>query len=114
MTQANEAPTPGPWRWWAPEREGGKWQIDADGGAGQPVRLIATVHRGMPSGSRAEANAHLIAAAPDMLAALRAVEEAGACYCNRHLPPYGCEGSCDYAAAMVKVRAALRKAEGRA
>ena len=66
--------TPGPWR--AVERNVWKWEIEGDGF--RPIATVAQAHTNYDaegvsaglSGSTIAANARLIAAAPDLLAAL--------------------------------------------
>ena len=61
--------TPGPWAYWEPQTDNGKWQIDAASGPMLPRPKIATVHTKLVG---SEANARLIAASPDLLKALEA------------------------------------------
>lgn len=89
--------TPGPWTL----RERGDWiEVIADG---RPVAIGAVVDRSDPSTvSLGFANANLIAAAPDLLAACRRIlVEDGGCSCS--------EGYCAWCLAS----AAIAKAEGR-
>lgn len=70
--------TPGPWRAWPPSAAGGKWTIDAASKTPMaPDKRIATLHSGALHGaSHAEANARLIASAPDLLALAKAMMQA--------------------------------------
>lgn len=94
--------TKGPWSYWSPETDNGKWQIDCDGGPMLPRRKIATVHtREMGS----EANARLIAAAPDLYEALSKL-------LARHDRPHGFDDAEWYRDVVEPARAAIAKARG--
>lgn len=85
--------TPGPWRY---RLRGSGKGCDVLAGEGRQVEVVAyDVH-----GRTAEADAALIAAAPDLLDALRLAEE--------WLVSVGADGS-----PLTAVRAAIAKAEGR-
>lgn len=91
--------TQGPWR----VHEGAEYQIVApDGADGEPGRLVAEIacdEDGLTA--EEEANAHLVAAAPDLRDAL---SEASPLLCA-----YGCSGSL-HTSACKAVKAALAKA----
>lgn len=96
--------TPGPWRL-ASRKEG--WVVKNSGGCS-----LAGVSK-FSGGSRAaecEPNAQLIAAAPELLDALREGEELLAMICTvicaENPPPYGLER-------LEKMRHAIARAEGR-
>lgn len=73
------AHTPGPWKIRSYKTETGGLWIDCDNWTGpkrrgQPTALGGTVAEALASGGDVEANARLIAAAPDLLAALLDLE----------------------------------------
>jgi len=90
------APTPGPWRAFTTNGMGG-WVMAAS-------HVVATVND--------PANARLIAAAPDLLAALRRVVPGTPCviseggiWCSEHLSSMPC--------CVAAARAAIKRAEGK-
>lgn len=87
--------TPGPWE---ANRHGDHWQIDA------AMDAVATTH--FCYAQEREANARLIAAAPDMLAALKAALA---------IAPVNADDGDDpeQSEAWAAVRGAIAKAEGR-
>ena len=90
------AHTPGPWRPWKVEySEGDEWEVLA--GANLPIAYISGW-----AGYSTEVNARLIAAAPDLLAALAGIIEIG----KRDLT------NPKYDAYFEEARAALKKAGG--
>ena len=125
--------TPGPWK--KAERLNGLWwHISAESsglGPGQGRQAVACVHGGSKRGAKAyaemsEANARLIAAAPDLLEALREImpftaTAAIGCHGEKCREPWchSCNGEeeaeaaaqkgCD---AYAKARAAIAKATG--
>ena len=64
--------TPGPWKVYDPEMPGTKATYGIDGPQGQPVVYFGITHN---DGINLLADARLIAAAPDLLAALQEVAE---------------------------------------
>lgn len=98
--------TPGPWR--SQVTRGEYAQVFA-GNESQPVAEIATSH-GDTFGPRERANAHLIAAAPDLLAALRAIAESS----GRYDDPEHDADPIEHALVMRDIAlGAIAKAEGR-
>lgn len=89
------AHTPAPWRAWQERAPHGPWFVDLGANACGGELLIGF----KPGGEPDEANARLIAAAPDMLAALKAIIEAD-------------EDSDDTAVLQI-ARTACARAEGR-
>lgn len=100
--------TPGPWRAQKPLRQGlvvdRKWEIVAPLEGGEMV--IVGEHTGVDC--LREANARLIAAAPEMLEALREIHKRWCCPEPSRLKDWSarCDVMADYA------RAAIAKAEG--
>ena len=96
--------TPGPWLSLNMQKAdplGGKrWEVWVD------TLSVARISGGFskPDSSEAEANAHLIAAAPDLFAALEALRE------------HHCDGVCyadeDHTTVLAQVAAALARARG--
>lgn len=91
--------TPGPWTARV-KRTGESWWVVAPRPNGQEGYLAECVGRQEAN----EANARLIAAAPDLLAALRVLLGTSEC---------SCEGDCVPDCTHVIARAAIAKAEGR-
>lgn len=79
MTVTKNASTPGPWRLWLSEDDRGAFMLHGDSPEPHGADMvIAQRHIGTPNGDEGVANARLIAAAPDLLAACKgAVEEFG-------------------------------------
>ena len=73
-------PTPGPWE--TSVNDEGQWDVCAEGGGDMVADLSASEH--------GEADARLIAAAPDLLAALKAMF-ADACDCGPDVHCRSCE-----------------------
>jgi len=105
-------PTSGPWqtkRARHPSDGGFDYAISAK--VGMYERCIAEAFEVVDAGVKvpAEANARLMAAAPDLLAAL----EAALPHLDNSDSPGGCDGTqqgCDHCAAIQTVRAAIAKA----
>lgn len=101
--------TPGPWKWTRQYRDslgahafslvdaGGYGILSCDGEANSPQML----------GGRGEANARLIAAAPDLLEALEAI-----CEMQERTYGYGIDTHIELARLVVPARAAIAKATG--
>jgi hypothetical protein len=92
------AHTKGEWKAFIPKGSNGFWYVHASGKV-----EVATLYQSVPP-AELEANAHLIAAAPDMLEALK---EALSCYSvdGVHMRiPQSC---------LYKFEQAIRKAEGK-
>lgn len=98
MTAAK--PTPGPWQMDYPDGWGGVFVESVDATKGKP--LIASLYEREsafpPDDEERKANARLIAAAPDLLAALKALE-------------WAVDGL-EYAEEVAAARAAIAKATG--
>ena len=95
-----EQHTPGPWSLTAGEgAEGIDFRIHAAGGAatGLHIAEVFQYQNDDNTNGPAEANAHLIAAAPEMLKALRRIG-AERCYCEYH---YAAEYECAHEVALV-------------
>lgn len=115
---ATPAHTPGPWH---VNPEGSKRDVIAGGVDPRRARLVADCRTHATANTAEEqANARLIAAAPDMLQALR--EVAGNCYVLEHPgDTVACCGVCwepegephDHDCTMQFVLAAIAKVEGR-
>jgi ribosomal protein S7 len=102
--------TSGPWNW-SVESVDPEWAVVTDKSGGivanvnsetGPDASSAPAMRQMPR----DANARLIAAAPDMLEALREAEHASQELCNGQDPANECW------AVLARIRAAIAKAEG--
>lgn len=92
--------TPGPWHVDPDPRPDMEWNNHIYGADGMAVCFMA--HSDGKDDERDEANARLIAAAPDLLSALEAVEQA---YSNRHSPQHR-------TACLMQAQAAIKKAKG--
>lgn len=105
--------TPGPWqayglavysadKWTAGVNDGGKWvaQVTPDWPGNEEL---------MPS--QAQANAHLIAAAPDLLMTCHEAVESLTCIVNPRKPDAACDCYCCESARFI--RAAIAKATGK-
>lgn len=97
----------------------GPWQIDSDGNIDSNSGLVALVYRNaIDRGSAEEAtNANLIAAAPDLLAALRWLEAKARDVYEQLAPPKGLQQIAVQGAlseALLAARDAIAKAEGKA
>lgn len=119
MTTANDTTTgtrhtPGPWTAEVPPRDA---YTDPDimlnddtafwiAGPGRTGEVLASVFR--TSHGEADTNARLIAAAPQLLDALKALAriDNGSCWCDHAILP-------GHSSACLKARAAIAKAEGR-
>lgn len=119
MADAKAAHTPGPWRW-AEDRMNGGW-AGLVGPDGQEVMFPAHRNEGddgdawfEPGESMSDADARLIEAAPDLLAALRAARSAIDCVreeLDEHLE-VGTELYTDLAVAGYMADEAIAKADG--
>ncbi len=96
--------TPGPWFC---ENGDDEWQVWHDEG----IACIATVHRGCEPDGTGETNAHLIAAAPDLLAALEELLPELQCRCHlaftsrgKHDPKTLCHHADAVKSAIAKAR----------
>lgn len=108
--------TPGPWevtRFGAIKSASPNTQVEYARGIGQPQIALVFVDDSRPEGER-DANARVIAAAPDLLAALQALVAAdGECWCSvNHDRDAGPLGPCELHGALEAARAAIAKAEG--
>jgi hypothetical protein len=105
--------TPGPWLVEYGEETGRPLGIYAPKDAGVPGAVGSIVRRngiGLPSSDTAQANARLIAAAPDLLAGCEAMlldyeSQFGLNYCE-------CDSSVDLTCNACRCRAAIAKAKG--
>jgi hypothetical protein len=98
----SEQHTPGPWN--ALKKRGRGFVVDVPCGGFEFGYRVAEVHVGEKPDSEIVANAHLIAAAPELLEALKEIAP-------DYAPHVGCE--CDQCAPILRAFAALAKAEGR-
>jgi hypothetical protein len=98
--------TPGPWSWSKDMSDGKAGIYEGDGGRDDV--LIAEVTDEETGNGTAIANANLIAAAPELLEALKTTVEDHQCAVNCNGPNYDCP--CWYCQAC----AAIAKAEGSA
>lgn len=100
--------TPGPWFIEeTPESDSGSFLIISDGA---PEWIVAETARGIP-GNPDEANARLIAAAPDLLAALKAAVDCGMVPTSS-VSDGGAAKYVHQVAVADMIRAAIAKAEG--
>lgn len=102
--------TPGPWRLWLSEDDRGAFMLRGD----SPERLgqdMVIVQRGIgtPNGDEGVANAHLIAAAPELLAALKTLRIDANRLCDRQL---GGSYEDDCRRSLAVADAAIHKAKG--
>ena len=99
--------TPGPWK--ATPANAGEWNIDGEGSNDWAIAVVCGGAGTEDPNGRTDANARLIAAAPDLLDALGAFiaasEEPG--------PESKSPRAALLTTAWVKARAAIAKAEGR-
>lgn len=71
-SQLRASHTPAPWRLWLSEGDHGAFMLHGDSLDPHGVNMLITQRGiGTPNGDEGVANAHLIAAAPDLLAALK-------------------------------------------
>lgn len=100
-----EKHTPGPWK--AEPMADGDWRVTCDAARQVGHYWLANIYRDNGSAEQVAADAHLIAAAPGLLAALKALA-------NALQMPAGPRGIMDLVpAALARARAAIAKAEGR-
>lgn len=94
--------TPGPWKWWTSN----SWKRLKREAAGISTTVLEpyVCRDGHPDCTVSEADMHLIAAAPDLLKALRPLA-----FCDDRQPPYGVEVD-DWQEAVHAARAAIAKA----
>lgn len=107
-TPAERLHTPGPWRLWTSKIEPGVFTIHGDSphtveGVSSENMVIASRMIGTPVGMEGVANAHLIAAAPELLAALKMIVQT-------HLA--SCKGEDCHVSGIDLANAAIAKAEG--
>lgn len=102
--------TPGPWG--AAARQGDDWESVVYV-PGTPNEICQCFHTSMSLGGKenCEANAHLIAAAPELLEALKAINAQACSWHEVHHdnPTTQCDSIC---ALIPQMNAAIRKAEG--
>lgn len=94
VAKYRQSHTPGPWVACEPDADSSRWEVASES------HLLATIWNNDPAG--AAANARLIAAAPDLLKACRAIDRA-----------YDRTDSWTEGRAMRMVMSAIAKAEGR-
>jgi hypothetical protein len=105
--------TPGPWVIWENTPGDGRWCIGSGSEKDRSSKLVVAPDDGWETGYKdhreREANAHLIAAAPTMLDALKAHDA----YLSQHYSgPDSDALSIDAAKAWALTRAAIKKADG--
>jgi len=100
--------TPGPWTPDRDPRRGMEWNVHILDQRGHAICFMA--HSDGASPERDEANAALVAAAPDLLAALQGLDEA---YCRAGSPLSHAERHEDRKR-LIAARAAILKATGQA
>ena len=106
------AHTPGPWELWFSEDSDNRGAFVVRGGSKEPHgtdMVIAKRDIGTPNGDEGEANARLIAAAPELLDALKALRE----FALNEDVSVECDDSCELGCIFCAAKAAIAKAEGR-
>ena len=98
--------TPGPW--WLSDYD---WYVRATCNQGVNWR-VAEVMEVLPEDEQAEANAYLIAAAPDMLAALEEILPEIECRCQSAFTDRGLHESNSLCHHVKTIKAAIAKAKG--
>jgi len=97
--------TPGPWAYCTNEREPNRSIVGTEGGE-RPRWLMSILHNGELLPQQQEADARLIAAAPDLLKAMQDLFGAELEKCMAY------DGHDDQMQAVAKARAAIAKATG--
>jgi hypothetical protein len=102
MTETKTTHTPGPWKVYrySDSQNAPQWTVGTEGG----TRIADNLERGLPQ-DEAQANASLIASAPDLLGALRRLLDCPCCNEDDQE-----DETCE---AIEKAIDALTKAEGR-
>ncbi len=99
--------TPGPWKWWTSN----SWKRLMHENTGATIRILelCVCSDGHPDLYVSEANARLIASAPDLLGALEKIVDMNVQYC---IDKYGDASRADSMACVEIARAAIAKATG--